>query len=224
MLWSGYAKAHIQWPFLVHVTVLCLFHSSLSLCLSPPQMHFEDSSSVTLLFHFWDVHGPAGMSTPLPPRLTTWPCWRLQLQCSFHLRSVKLQVQSPNLHSLTFYHNALLPNLLTFFQTAPFPNLLSHSFFPNLLSHSSSPQIFYHTAVHFHTVKLTNFSDILCGFFHCLCILFYSQETSRPSRHLHTALCVWHHSTPKNCPCGYPESTFPVDKILRYKYCKLTCV
>ncbi|XP_061119301.1 probable low affinity copper uptake protein 2 [Conger conger] len=24
-------------------------------------MHFEDSSSVTLLFKFWDVHGPAGM-------------------------------------------------------------------------------------------------------------------------------------------------------------------
>ncbi|XP_035246829.1 probable low affinity copper uptake protein 2 isoform X1 [Anguilla anguilla] len=24
-------------------------------------MHFEDSSNVTLLFHFWDVHGPAGM-------------------------------------------------------------------------------------------------------------------------------------------------------------------
>ncbi|KAI1882492.1 hypothetical protein AGOR_G00251320 [Albula goreensis] len=25
------------------------------------QMHFEGSSSVTLLFDFWDVHGPAGM-------------------------------------------------------------------------------------------------------------------------------------------------------------------
>ncbi|MBN3323854.1 COPT2 protein, partial [Atractosteus spatula] len=25
------------------------------------QMHFEDSSSVVLLFDFWDVHGPAGM-------------------------------------------------------------------------------------------------------------------------------------------------------------------
>ncbi|XP_030625501.1 protein SLC31A2 [Chanos chanos] len=25
-------------------------------------MHFEDSSSVTLLFDFWDVHGPAGMA------------------------------------------------------------------------------------------------------------------------------------------------------------------
>ncbi|KAJ8395873.1 hypothetical protein AAFF_G00027560 [Aldrovandia affinis] len=53
-------------------------------------MHFEGSSSVTLLFDFWDVHGPAGMVlsvlvvllfTVLYELLKVWKIWLGE--CSF---------------------------------------------------------------------------------------------------------------------------------------------
>ncbi|KAG5834193.1 hypothetical protein ANANG_G00258920 [Anguilla anguilla] len=47
-----------------HVTTMWIRRAEGSYCqisTNLRNMHFEDSSNVTLLFHFWDVHGPAGM-------------------------------------------------------------------------------------------------------------------------------------------------------------------